>query len=191
MYTELCTYLNEGGPQLEFARVGDKLISRQKIEDAIDEILSLRVQGMSQAEAANRTGVDRTFISRLETLGEIRKGGSIAIIGFPLSNCGEIQETAAEVGVDFALLMSDEERWNWVKSKTGIDLFNELLELITRIRRFDKVVLIGSDRRLELIKGLLDRHTEVFTITIGQSPMTGDVYLNPKSLRELVAEIRG
>ena len=171
--------------------MSDKIISRQKIDDAVDEILSLRVQGMSQAETANKTGVDRTFISRLETLGEVRKGGSIAIIGFPLSNCREIRETAVEAGVDFALLMSDEERWNWVKSKTGIDLFNELLELITKIRRFDKVVLIGSDRRLELIKGLLDRHTEVFTITIGQSPMTGDVYLNPESLRKLVAEIRG
>ena len=175
---------------VEFVRIGDKVISRQKIDEAIDEILSLRVQGMSQAEVAGITGVDRTFISRLETLGEIRKGGSIAIIGFPIANCEEIRELAADEGVDFVLLMSDRERWDWVRSKNGADLLNELLKLINTVRGFDKVILIGSDKRLELMKGLLDRHAQVSTIVIGRSPMTGDVF-EPGLLREMIAKLKG
>jgi transcriptional regulator with XRE-family HTH domain len=176
---------------LEFVRVGDKVISRQKIDNALDEILSLRTQGMSQAEVALKTGVDRTFISRLETLGELRKGGSIAVIGFPLANCEEIRQAAAQEGVDFAFLMSDKERWDWVRQKSGIDLLNELLRLIATVRDYDKVILIGSDKRLHLMKGLLDRRTEIFPVVIGTSPMAGDVYVNPESLKEMIREIRG
>ncbi len=176
---------------MEFVRIGDKVISRQKIDSAIDEILSLRTQGMSQADVAAKADVDRTFISRLETLGELRKGGSIAIIGFPLANCEEIRELAAGEGIDFALLMTDKQRWDWVRQKSGIDLLNELLKLVATVRGFDKVILIGSDKRLELMKGLLDRHTEISTIVIGQSPMTGDVYLNPESLREMIIQVKG
>jgi len=180
-----------GDKALEFVRIGDKVISRQKIDSAIDEILSLRTQGMSQADVAAKADVDRTFISRLETLGELRKGGSIAIIGFPLANCEEIRELAAGEGIDFALLMTDKQRWDWVRQKSGIDLLNELLKLVAAVRGFDKVILIGSDKRLELMKGLLDRHTEISTIVIGQSPMTGDVYLNPESLREMIIQVKG
>lgn len=175
----------------EFVRIGDKLISRQRIDEAIDEILSLRVQGLSQAEVAGITGVDRTFISRLETLGEIRKGGSMAIVGFPIANCDEIREVAAREGVDFVLLMTDKERWDWVRHKSGADLLNELLKLINTVRSFDKVILIGSDERLELMKGLMDRHTQVSTIVIGQSPMTWDVYLNPDKLRDMIVNLKG
>ncbi|HHX10400.1 MAG TPA: transcriptional regulator [Firmicutes bacterium] len=175
----------------EFVRIGDKVISRQKIDAAIDEILSLRVQGMSQAEVAGITGVDRTFISRLETLGEIRKGGSIAIIGFPVANCEEIRQVAAGEGVEFVWLMTDSERWDWVRQKSGADLLNELLKLINTVRSFDKVILIGSDKRLELMKGLLDRHTHVSAIVIGQSPMTGDVHLNPDLLRDMIVNLKG
>ncbi|HHY16814.1 MAG TPA: transcriptional regulator [Firmicutes bacterium] len=176
---------------MEFIRIGDKVISRQRIDRALDEILSLRTQGMSQAEVALKTGVDRTFVSRLETLGELRKGGSIAVIGFPLSNCEEIRKVAIQEGVDFVFVMTDKERWDWVRQKSGIDLLNELLRLIAAVRDYDKVLLIGSDRRLELMQGLLDRHTQIFTLVIGESPMAGDVYVNPESLRTMIRKIKG
>ena len=176
---------------MEFVRVGDKVISRQKIDQAIDEIINLRAQGMSQAEVSVKTGVDRTFVSRLETLGEVRKGGSIAIIGFLISNCDDIRDLAKEEGVEFTLLMNDTERWDWVKQKSGMDLLNELLWIIAEVRTYEKVILIGSDRRLDLMKGLLDRGTDVFSIVIGKSPMTGDVQINPESLRQMIREIKG
>jgi len=176
---------------LEFVRIGDKVISRQKIESAIDEILSLRSKGLSQAEVSSKTGVDRTFISRLESLGELRKGGSMALVGFPLANCDEVRKVAQEEGVEFVLVMTDEERWSFVKEKTGVDLLNELLGLIATVRQYQKVILIGSDKRLEIMKGLLDRDTDVSTIVIGRSPMLGDVYLNPESLRKVIRQMKG
>ncbi len=91
----------------------------------------------------------------------------------------------------FAFLMSDKERWDWVRQKSGIDLLNELLRLIAAVRDYDKVILIGSDKRLHLMKGLLDRRTEIFPVVIGRSPMAGDVYVNPESFREMIREIRG
>ena len=71
-------------------RVGEKIIDRDKIYKAVDDILEMRSRGLSQQEIANRIGLDRTAISRLETLGEVRKGGRIALVGFPIKNCEEI-----------------------------------------------------------------------------------------------------
>lgn len=176
---------------MDFVRIGDKVISRQKIDEAIDAILTRRAKGESQADVAAEMGVDRTFISRLETLGELRKGGSIALIGFPISNCDEIREVAKSEGVDFTLVMSDQERWAFVRDRSGINLLNDLMELMAMIRRFDKVIFVGSDKRLEIMKGLVDRSTEVATIVIGRSPMSGDVYLNPDSLRQVIRSMKG
>lgn len=177
--------------RVDFVRVGDKVISRQKIDEAIGSILAQRSRGLSQSDVAGQMGLDRTFISRLETLGELRKGGSIALIGFPLSNCDEVRRVAQEEGVEFTLVMTEKERWDFVKGKSGIDLFNELMGLIASIRRYEKVIIIGSDKRLDIMKGLLDRNTEVATMVIGQSPMSGDVCLNPESLREAIRNLKG
>lgn len=176
---------------MDFIRIGDKVVSREKINEAIDAILTQRARGLSQSEVASQMGLDRTFISRLETLGELRKGGSIALVGFPLGNCDEVRTVASEEGVDFTLVMNDEERWRFVREKTGADLLNFLMGIIGEFRKFEKVILIGSDKRLEIMKGLLDRNTGVATIVIGRSPMSGDVYLNPESLRETIRNLKG
>ena len=70
---------------MDLIRVGDKLISMPKIANSIEEMLNLRRQGHSQAEVAKKFGIDRTFVSRLENLGEIRKDG-ILYIRKPESN---------------------------------------------------------------------------------------------------------
>ena len=53
------------------------------------------------------------------------------------------------------------------------------------------MILIGSDRRLDLMRGLLDRSTDVYTVDIGTSPITGDVNLNAEFLREIIREMKG
>ena len=68
---------------VDLLRIGEKLISTSRIHRTVDQILELRSQGQSQQEVAEQIGVDRTFISRLEGLGEVRKGGRVAVIGFP------------------------------------------------------------------------------------------------------------
>ncbi|HAI51924.1 MAG TPA: transcriptional regulator, partial [Firmicutes bacterium] len=83
-----------------FFRIGDKLLNRTKLDRIIDRIFELRISGLSQQEVAQRVGCDRSFISRLESLAEVRKGGSLAVIGFPLSNTGELKALCRELGVD-------------------------------------------------------------------------------------------
>lgn len=176
---------------MDFIRVGEKVISLQKIEQEVREILLERSRGLSQAEVAAKIGIDRTFISRLEGIGEIRKGGAIGIIGFPISNCDEVRRIAFEEGVEFTLIMTDEERWAFVRERNGNDLLNEIMKLLGRARGCQKLILIGSDKRSAIMKGLFDRSTEVAVVVIGSSPMTGDIYLNPDALRDIIRKMKG
>jgi transcriptional regulator len=169
---------------VDLIRIGDKLISVSRIENAIQEMLDLRQQGISQAEVAKKFNTDRTFLSRLESLGEIRKGKTIAIVGFPVKNTEELKQLAFQEGVDFSLLMTDKERWDFVYEKSGIELLNEVMGLIYQVRQYDVVILLGSDQRLRLFKALLDK--EVISIDIGKSPMTEDVYVDPQNLRNII-----
>ncbi len=122
---------------MEFYRIQDKMISKDKLNMALNNILELRARGLSQQEVADRLGVDRTFISRLETLGELRKGKTIAVIGFPVLNKSEIEELARREGVDFILLWTEEERNRFVSERSGAELMNEMMDLIARVRGID------------------------------------------------------
>ena len=86
---------------MKLIRIGEKLINRNKIEQKIDSMLDMRVQGFSQTEVAKVYATDRAFVSRLESLGEIRKGGKVAIVAFPISNAEEILQLANKEGIDF------------------------------------------------------------------------------------------
>ena len=173
---------------MDFLRIGEKLLSRSKLNRQIDRILELRCQGLTQQEVARKLEVDRTFISRLESLAEVRKGGSIALVAFPVANANEVREIARVEGVDFTLVMSDAERWQWVEDKSGIELFNTLIDLIYQVRNFDLVILAGSDHRLRLMQGLLDK--TVIAIEMGSSPLTRDVQLDVQHLRQLIRKIK-
>ncbi|GFR35632.1 helix-turn-helix domain-containing protein [Thermobrachium celere] len=69
---------------MDFVKIGDKIISKSRINKKIDEIIELRSKGYSQQEVAKELDIDRTFISRLESLGEVRKGGRYS--GYWVSN---------------------------------------------------------------------------------------------------------
>lgn len=173
---------------MDLIRIGDKVISVTRITDRIEQMLKMRQQGKSQAEVAKIFGIDRTFISRLENLGEIRKGKTIALIGFPIQNTEEIKTMASNEGVDFTLVMSDKERWDFVYQKSGIEFLNEIMSLIYKARQYDLVIMLGSDRRLKLFEALLDN--EVISINIGKSPITQDVYVDPQMLRDIIIKVK-
>lgn len=172
----------------DFYRIGEKLISMEKLTRAVTEILSLRSQGLSQQEVAGRFEVDRSFISRLETLGEVRRGASLAVVGFPIKNKQELLSLLAELGVDFSLIMTDDERWSFVREKSGIELFNEVMRLVAVIRTYDVVILIGSRQRIKWSSALLDK--EALGINLGESPLTEDQYVDPDRLRELILSVQ-
>ncbi len=173
---------------MDTIRIQDKIISQQKINNAITKILQLRARGFSQQEVAERMSVDRTFISRLEGIGELRKGKTIACIGFPIKNKVEIQAVLENEGVDFIFLMTEAERLNYVESRSGKEMLNELMAMIGQMHSFEVVIAIGSDERIKLIRGLLD--SEVITVEIGTSPITEDKWVDAEEIRKILAVIK-
>ena len=173
---------------LSLIRLGEKVISRRKIDQTIDEILRLRANGMTQAEVANRIGVDRPLISRIECLGEIRKGSSVAVIGFPILNKDEIRAALESEGVELILILSEKERWKYLE-KSGLTLFDTLMEIIARLHSYDHVVVIGSNKRIKIIEAVLDK--EVIGYEIGESPIREDKYVDPGIIIELIRAIKG
>lgn len=168
-------------------RIGEKIVNSQKIHQIIDEMLEMRAQGLSQQEVAKRVGVDRTVISKLETVGEIRKGGRVALVGFPIKNCEELRLMAKQEGIDYSLLMSEQERWAFVQSKTGVDFFNNIMEIIATLRNYDIVIILGSNMRIKLMETILDK--EVIGVQIGASPIAEDKYVDPESIRSMVRQL--
>ena len=173
---------------MPYTRVGEKLISREKIMRTVDKVLERRAAGMSQQEVATELQLDRSFISRLETLGELRKGGRIALIGFPVANRDDLAAVAHDFGVDYIFLLTDEERWRWVKEKSGVEMLNEIMNLVGSVRSFDSIILIGSDMRIKLTEALVDK--QVIPIFIGESPIRGDKFVDPEELRQLLQGLR-
>lgn len=173
---------------MDFYRIQDKIISWQKIEDTLRKALMLRVKGFSQQEVADRLKIDRTFISRLEGIGELRKGQTIACLGFPILNKEEIQDILVKEGVEHILLMTEEERLDFVDKRTGKELLNELMDLIAEFKSYEVVILIGSDERIKLVENILDG--QVISIEIGSSPITEDKWVNPEEIKRILRFIK-
>lgn len=178
----------EQGAYMEIFRIQDKIISWQKIENTLRKALQMRARGLSQQETAARLMIDRTFISRLEGIGEIRKGQSVACVGFPLQNKQEVQDILEKEGVDFILLMNEEERLDFVNRRSGKELLNVLMDLTARMRSYEIVIGIGSDERLKLIEGVLD--AQFIGVEIGASPITEDKWVDPKKIRKIMRHIK-
>ena len=173
---------------MEFIRIQDKIISWQKVETTLKKVLQMRARGFSQQEVADRLNIDRTFISRLEGIGELRKGQTIACVGFPLSNKDEIRSILEKEGVDYILLMNEQERQDFINKRSGKELLNVLMDLIADVRKYEVVICIGSDERLKILAGVLDG--QILSIEIGTSPITEDKWLDPEIIRKVLRSIR-
>ncbi len=173
----------------ELIRLGDKVVSRRKIERFVDKMLALRSGGLSQTEVASRLGVDRTLVNRLENLGEVRKGATLAVVGFPVLNKAELEEALEREGVDFIFLMTEEERWNFVRQKNGVDLLNAVMDLIAKAHSFDHIIIIGSAQRIKIFEAVLDR--DVIGFEIGESPIVEDKYVSVSDVVQIVRTIKG
>jgi len=173
---------------MDLIRIGEKAISREKLNREITEILKLRTEGLTQGEVARKLGIERTFVSRLERLGEIRKGEKIAIVGFPIKNKDEILSLAKKMGIDYTLLLSQEERIGFIEKKTKSDLFNEIISIITSLIDFDLIIFLGSDKRVEVAEKLFS--IQVIGVEIGKSPITEDRYVDPELISKILKEAK-
>ena len=173
---------------MEFFRIQDKIVSWERLEKILKKALTLRSRGFSQQEVADRLLIDRTFISRLEGLGELRKGQSIACLGFPIQNKNEIMAILESEGIDYILLMTEDERQDFINNHSGKELLNEIMKIIAELRNCETVICLGSDERLKLVEGILDG--QVIPYELGTSPITEDKWVDPKEIRKILRSIK-
>ncbi len=163
-------------------RVGEKMISLNKAARLVERVLELREKGVSQQEAAKRLHLDRSFVSRLEAIGEIRKGNRVAVIGFPLENTEQLSDLCRSYGLDFYFLLNNRDRWEMVRDQQALDFFNRMLELVARLREFDTLIMISSERWYQLAEALLD--IQIIFINLGPTPIREDRFLDPQQLKK-------
>jgi len=173
---------------MHFIRIGEKVISKEKINKEINKILELRTEGITQEGVARKLGVERTFVSRLESLGEIRKGKRIALIGFPIQNIEELTKSAKEIGIEYVFLLTQKERYRFVEEKNKIELFNEIMKIIVKLSDFDLIIFLGSDKKVPLVEKIFS--VQVIGKVIGHSPIKEDKYINPEKIIEIVKDIK-
>jgi hypothetical protein len=171
---------------MRFYRIGDKIVSREKLSDAIDVLLVDREGGATQQEAADAHAVERSFISRLETLGEVRRGARVGLVAFPVANGDEIRRVAEKHGVEFTLVMSQAER-EGLETGAADRLFNLVLDTLATLTDFDTVIVLASDWRVGTIERILGR--EVIAVTLGTSPLRHDVEVDIVELTSMLETI--
>ncbi len=171
---------------MRFYRIGEKVVSRDKLVDAVDAILSDREAGATQEEAARAAGVTRSVVSFLETLGEVRRGPRVALVGFPVANGDEVRAVAERHAVDFVLVLSQAER-EAIESGSPASVFNRLLETLATLRDYDTVVLLASDWRISTIARILG--SEVVGIPLGPTPLREDRAVDVDELDRLLSGI--
>ena len=175
-----------GEPRVRLFRIGDKVVSEDKLHDAIAAILEERETGATQGYVARSHQVQRSFVSFLETLGEIRRGDRVAVVGFPVANVAEVTQLAEKYAVDFVLVLSQEER-EAVESGDATRVFNSLLETIAVLRDYDTVVLLASDWRIKTMEKILG--AEVVGIPLGPSPLRTAVEVDLQQLDTILSGV--
>jgi len=173
---------------VQFIRIGEKIICKEKLDREINKILELRVKGITQEGVARKLGVERTFVSRLESLGEIRKGKKIALVGFPIKNKEELTHLAEKLGIEYVFLLTQEERFEFIKKKGKSELFNEIIEIIVNLSDFDLIIFMGSDMRVPLVEKIFS--IQVIGIVIGHSPIKESKYVHPEKIIEIVKQVK-
>lgn len=167
-------------------RIGDKVVSEDKLHDAIASILDDRSAGATQDDVAKKHGVQRSFVSWLETLGEVRKGKRVALVGFPIANAPEVKALAEKHALDFVLVLSQDEREE-IESGDPSYVFNTLLDTIATLRGYDTLVLMASDLRIKTMERILG--TEVVGIPLGPSPLREAVMVDLGMLERVLAGV--
>lgn len=171
---------------MRFYRISDKVVSKEKLVDAIDAVLADRERGATQQEAADAHGLERTVISRLETLGEVRRGKRVALVAFPVSNGDAVRAIAEQHGVEFVLVMSQAER-EGLEAGAADRVFNLVLDTLAELTAYDTVVVMASDWRVGTIERILGR--EVIAVRLGTSPLRHDVEVDTVQLGAMLAAI--
>ena len=168
---------------MRFYRIGDKVVGRDKIIEQVEAVLTDREGGATQHEAAAAHGVDRSFVSWLETLGEVRRGKRVALIAFPVANVVDVRRICDEHGIELSLVVSQAEREGFEAGRAD-RMFNLVLDTLADLKDFDVVIILASTKRTAAIEKILGR--EVIARPLGVSPLRHDVEVDLTELTDLL-----
>lgn len=169
-------------------RIGGKVVGWEKLTAALDSLLTDRENGATQEEAARAHGVQRSFVSFLETLGEIRRGERIALLAFPVSNVEAVKAVAERYSVDLAIVLSQSQRVG-VEHLSGGETFNMVLDTMAELAGYDTLVVAASDKRVEEVSAIFE--ADVIGLPLGPSPLREDVEVDVEALGALLGTIVG
>lgn len=156
---------------MKTVKIGNKIISLERARSLIERIFHLRQSGSTQQEVASLLGVERSFISHLEGLGEIRRSKQIALLGCGIRNASEIQEMGRDLGLDYIQLFG---------SKASVE---ELLGALAWVQGADFIVFIGQDSEIALFEKVINK--KILGI-----PTSGDSRLvDTEKLREILKDL--
>jgi transcriptional regulator with XRE-family HTH domain len=127
-------------------KIGDKIISMERANSLIDKIFDMRSSGSTQEEVAKMLGVERSFISHLEGLGEVRKSREIVLIGSGLRDLARVEATARELGIEHVFLNED-----------GTARIEDALQVLALLKTIDFIIFIGPAKEHRLLEAVLDR----------------------------------
>lgn len=127
-------------------KIGDKIISMERASSLIDKIFDLRSNGSTQEEVAKMLGVERSFISHPEGLGEVRKSKEIALIGSSLADIAKVEQTAAGLGIEHVFLNRD-----------GTARIEDALQVLALLRNIDFIIFLGPVKEHRLLETVLDK----------------------------------
>jgi len=63
-----------------------------------------------------------------------------------------------------------------------------MMRLIGEARKYDAVIIIGSDQRIKIIEAMLD--CDVIGLSLGESPIEEDRYVDPDKIMEILSGIK-
>ena len=75
-----------------------------------------------------------------------------------------------------------------MRDKNGVQLFNEVMSIIAKLRESDVVIVAASNMRINLAEAIIDKH--VIGITMGESPIEEDKYLEPQLIKDIMQKIK-
>ena len=129
---------------MRFYRIGDKVVSREKLLDAVDAILEDREAGATQEEAARAHGVQRSFVElpRDPRRGAPRQARRARRLPRRQRRRGARARRAPRASTSCSCCRRPSAR----RSRPGppTSMFNQVLETLAELRDYDVVVLLAQ-----------------------------------------------
>lgn len=173
---------------MKLRRIGDKIISEDKLAASVRNILDFREGGATQIEAAERFGVQRSFVSFLETLGEVRRGRRVALLAFPVSNVGELALLGERYSLEKVLALSSHQGDMLIHDDAD-ELFNLSMSTLEELVDYDVVVICASDRNIASFQHVLPG--DVVGFELGTAPLREPVPAPIDDLDRFFSELFG